>query len=108
MKDYSVLDSFIFFTGNSDLLHVLLSIPLIPRVMCKVRQDGIKAFHWQKSLQLSALLQIPILAGVIHILIRYISDAYEEPDLLHLMAWVLGDWALLPEWIASCLENSHT
>ena len=45
MQDYSVLDSFIFITMNSDLLYVLLSIPLIRRVMCKVRQDSIKAFH---------------------------------------------------------------
>lgn len=45
MQDYSVLDGFMFITANSDLFYVLLSIPLIPRAMCKVRQDSIKAFH---------------------------------------------------------------
>lgn len=47
---FSVLNSFLFSMVNLDLLFVLLSIPLIPRMVCKVRQGSIKAFHWQKSI----------------------------------------------------------
>jgi len=48
MQNYSVLDSFMFIAMNSVLLYVLLSTALIPRVICKARQDSIKAFHWHK------------------------------------------------------------
>lgn len=104
---FSVLNSFLFSMVNLDLLFVLLSIPLIPRTVCKVRQDSIKAFHWQKSiLGVSPIAEV--LVCFIHILNRCIFEASWEPNLLHLTAWVLGDGVLLPEGIASCFENAQT
>lgn len=34
---------------SSHISFMFFSIPSIPRVMCKVRRDSAKAFHWQKS-----------------------------------------------------------